>query len=107
MNLKRWAAEFMDQENCRSCKGNRLNDQALNFKIDEKSIADLGLMDLSELYQWTRNLPKKLSSNEMKIGEEIIKEFINPLEMVATLEAEEIHPDPMPATRTATIISDY
>ena len=40
-------------------------------------------------------------------GEEIIKEFINSLEMVATLEAEEIHPDPMPATRTATIISDY
>ena len=40
-------------------------------------------------------------------GEEIIIEFINSLEMVATLEAEEIHPDPMPATRTATIISDY
>jgi len=74
MNLKRWAAEFMDQENCRSCKGSRLNDQALNFKIDEKSIADLAQMDLSELYQWTIDLPKKLSLNEMKIGEEIIKE---------------------------------
>ena len=74
MNLKRWAAEFMDQESCRSCKGNRLNKQALNFKIDQKSIADLAQMDLSELYQWTNELPKKLSSNELKIGEEIIKE---------------------------------
>ena len=75
MNLKRWAAEFMDQESCRSCKGSRLNKQALNFKIDEKSIADLAQMDLSELYQWTNELPKKLSSNELKIGEEIIKEI--------------------------------
>ncbi len=74
MNLKRWAAEFMDEESCRSCKGNRLNKQALNFKIDQKSIADLAQMDLSELYQWTNELPKKLSSNELKIGEEIIKE---------------------------------
>jgi len=75
MNLKRWAAEFMDQESCLSCKGNRLNKQALNFKIDQKSIADLAQMDLSELYQWTNELPKKLSSNELKIGEEIIKEI--------------------------------
>ena len=75
MNLKRWAAEFMDQESCHSCKGNRLNEQALNFKIVDKSIADLALMDLSELYQWTKELPKKLSPNELKIGEEIIKEI--------------------------------
>ena len=75
MNLKRWAAEFMDQESCHSCKGNRLNQQALNFKIDGKSIADLAQMDLSELYQWTSELQNKLSPNELKIGEEIIKEI--------------------------------
>lgn len=74
MNIKRWAAEYMDQESCRSCKGNRLNEVALNFKIDEKSIADLAQMDLKELYQWILALPKKLSANELKIGEEIIKE---------------------------------
>lgn len=75
MSLKRWAAEFMDQESCHSCKGNRLNQQALNFKIDGKSIADLAQMDLSELYQWTSELQNKLSPNELKIGEEIIKEI--------------------------------
>ena len=32
-------------------------------------------MDLIELYQWIVDLPKKLSSNELKIGEEIIKEI--------------------------------
>ncbi|MGB1448419.1 MAG: excinuclease ABC subunit UvrA [Flavobacteriaceae bacterium] len=74
MNLKRWAGEFMDQERCQSCQGSRLNEQALNFKIDDKSIADLAQMDLNELYSWTLELPKKLSANELKIGEEIIKE---------------------------------
>ena len=75
MNLKRWAAEFMDQESCGSCNGNRLNKQALNFKIVDKSIADLAQIDLSELYRWIKELPKKLSPNELKIGEEIIKEI--------------------------------
>ena len=74
MNIKRWAGEFMDQELCQSCKGSRLNEQALNFKIDDKSIAELAQMDLNELYAWAVALPKKLSANEMKIGEEIIKE---------------------------------
>ena len=75
MNIKRWAAEYMDQESCRSCKGNRLNEEALNFKIDEKSIADLAQMDLKDLYDWILVLPEKLSVNEIKIGEEIIKEI--------------------------------
>ncbi len=75
MNIKRWAAEYTDQESCRSCKGNRLNEEALNFKIDEKSIADLAQMDLKDLYDWILVLPEKLSVNEIKIGEEIIKEI--------------------------------
>ena len=32
-------------------------------------------MDLNELYQWILDLPGKLSANELKIGEEIIKEI--------------------------------
>ena len=34
-NIKRWAGEFMDQERCCECHGARLNQEALNFKIDE------------------------------------------------------------------------
>lgn len=75
MNLKRWASEFMDQEECNSCGGARLNQQALHFKIDGQSIADVAHSDLNELYQWVEQLPTKLSKNELKIGEEIIKEI--------------------------------
>ncbi|MDC1060882.1 excinuclease ABC subunit UvrA [Flavobacteriaceae bacterium] len=75
MNLKRWASEYMDQISCSSCKGSRLNEQALNFKINGLSIADLAALDLNELYAWIEKLPVKLSPNELKIGEEIIKEI--------------------------------
>lgn len=75
MNLKRWASEYMDQEVCSGCQGARLDKKALNFKINDQSIADLAAMDLSELYQWIIDLPKHLSANEIKIGEEIIKEI--------------------------------
>ena len=75
MNLKRWASEFMDQENCSTCNGSRLNEKALNFKINALSIAELAALDLSELYTWIDKLPACLSPNELKIGEEIIKEI--------------------------------
>ena len=75
MNLKRWAGEFMDQQKCGTCQGSRLNSQALHFKIDDHSIADLAQMDLGELYTWITALPDKLSANERKIGEEIVKEI--------------------------------
>ena len=75
MNIKRWAGEFMDQERCGECQGARLNQEALNFKIDEKSIADLAQMDLNELYQWIVDLPKKLSSNELKNRKKLLRKL--------------------------------
>jgi len=74
-NIRRWAGEYMDQQECQSCKGARLKKESLHFKVDEKSIAEVAQMDLNELYQWILDLPGKLSANELKIGEEIIKEI--------------------------------
>ena len=74
-NIRRWAGEYMDQQQCQSCQGARLKKEALHFKIDDKSIAEVAQMDLNDLYQWILELPEKLSANELKIGEEIIKEI--------------------------------
>ena len=74
-NIKRWASDFMDQNECLSCKGSRLKKEARFFKINELNIADLAQMDLDELYTWFDHLPQFLSENEMKIGEEVIKEI--------------------------------
>ena len=74
-SIKRWASDYMDKVVCPECKGSRLNKEALNFKVDVKSIAELVDMDISEFGNWINKLPKRLSKNQLKISEEIIKEI--------------------------------
>ncbi len=74
-SLKRWASSFMDQIECEKCKGNRLQSESLQFKIDNKNISQLSKMDLSQLYSWLDSYSKKISNNEKLIGDEIIKEI--------------------------------
>ena len=74
-SLKRWAKEYMDKVTCPSCEGSRLRKESLNFKIDEKNIADLAQWDIAELAEFFEGLEKKLEGNQLKIAEEIIKEI--------------------------------
>ena len=81
-NIKRWANDFMDQNECTSCKGSRLRKEARYFKINELNISELAQMDLDELYAWFNDLPKHLSKNELKIGEDVIKEIKSRLQFL-------------------------
>ncbi|WP_047414800.1 excinuclease ABC subunit UvrA [Cellulophaga sp. Hel_I_12] len=74
-SLKRWAKEYMDKIECPTCSGSRLRKESLNFKVDEKNIAELANLDITELAQFFKNLPKKIEGNQLKIAEEIIKEI--------------------------------
>ncbi|QWX85099.1 excinuclease ABC subunit UvrA [Cellulophaga sp. HaHaR_3_176] len=74
-SIKRWAKEYMDKISCPTCSGSRLRKESLNFKVDEKNIADLANLDISELALFFKNLPKKIEGNQLKIAEEIIKEI--------------------------------
>ncbi len=81
-SLKRWAKEYMDHVDCSECKGARLRKESLYFKVNDKSIADLAHMDILELADWFSNLHKRLSKNQLKIAEEIIKEVKNRLQFL-------------------------
>ncbi len=74
-SIKRWAKEYMDKIKCPNCKGSRLKQASLNFKINEKNIADLAQLDIAELADFFNGLDKKLKGNQLKIAEEIIKEI--------------------------------
>jgi excinuclease ABC subunit A len=74
-SIKRWAKEYMDKINCPVCEGSRLRKESLYFKIDEKNIAELSQMDIVELSGFFKNLDQKLSGNQKKIAEEILKEI--------------------------------
>jgi excinuclease ABC subunit A len=74
-SIKRWAKEFMDENECSECQGTRLRKEVLYFKINEKSIGDLVQMDIVELSAWFANLPKHLSEKQVAISHEILKEI--------------------------------
>lgn len=74
-SIKRWAKEYMDENDCPECKGTRLKKESLFFRINNKSIADLSSMDLKELSIWFNDLDKHLLEKQKTIGEEILKEI--------------------------------
>jgi excinuclease ABC subunit A len=74
-SIKRWAKGYMDKVSCPTCEGSRLRKESLNFKIDEKNIAELAHLDIVELADFFEGLNQKLEGNQRKIAEEIVKEI--------------------------------
>lgn len=72
---QKWAEQFQKMTVCPDCHGQRLNTEALHFRIDGKNIAELSSMDLGELYHWTEGLEHRLTSKQRKIATEILKEI--------------------------------
>ncbi|MDY8135684.1 excinuclease ABC subunit UvrA [Aquimarina sp. 2201CG5-10] len=74
-SLRRWAKDFMDNIQCPECQGSRLRKESLFFKVNEKNIAELASMDISELADWFSDLPDLLSEKQKLISGEILKEI--------------------------------
>ena len=73
--LKRWAKGFMDEISCPDCHGARLRKEALFFRIDDKSIADLTQMDIAALHKWVKGIREKLSEKQRAIAHEVLLEI--------------------------------
>jgi len=73
--LKRWAKEFMDEVKCPVCEGSRLKKEALYFRIQDKSIADLAGMDISDVSEWFDNVEAHFTDKQKRIATEVIKEI--------------------------------
>ena len=74
-SIKRWAKEFMDENNCPDCEGTRLRKESLYFKLNEKNIGELVQMDIAELSQWFVDLDQHLSEKQKVIAVEVVKEI--------------------------------
>lgn len=76
---RKWAEQFSIVDVCPMCGGKRLKQEALAFRIEDKNIHDLSVMDIEDLLAWFEQLPGKLDERQLKIGGEIIKEISNRL----------------------------
>ncbi len=81
-SAQKWADSFDSEITCPQCHGARLNQEALNFRIDNKNIYELSQMDLKNLYAWTQGIEDRLSGKQKAVAEEIIKEIRARLEFL-------------------------
>ncbi|PTX42571.1 excinuclease ABC subunit A [Christiangramia gaetbulicola] len=74
-SLRRWSKEYMDKVICPECEGSRLKKEALYFKIYNKNISELSHLDITDLFEWFKDIEKNLSEKQLQIAEEVIKEI--------------------------------
>lgn len=72
---QKWAEQFAKTDVCPECKGARLNKEALHFRLHDKNIYELSVMDISELYEWLMHVEEHLDNKQRLIAAEILKEI--------------------------------
>uniref|UniRef100_A0AB33JCR0 UvrABC system protein A n=1 Tax=Prevotella sp. GTC17260 TaxID=3236796 RepID=A0AB33JCR0_9BACT len=72
---QKWADQFLAETECPECHGQRLNHEALSYKIWDKNIATVANFDLLELKEWLDQVDEHMDETQKKIGTEIIKEI--------------------------------
>ena len=74
-SAQKWAGQFIKMATCPECGGQRLNKEALSYRIAGKNIAELAAMDIAELYEWLDGIEEKLDTKQVRIAAEILKEI--------------------------------
>lgn len=72
---QKWADQFLAECVCPECHGQRLNREALSYKVGDKNISELASMDISELRQWLDTVEPTLDHQQQQIAAEILKEI--------------------------------
>ena len=76
---QKWAAQFITKMECPECNGQRLNKEALHFRVKDQNIADLAQKDIVNLYEWVQDLSEGMTGKQLLIIEEIKKEILTRL----------------------------
>ncbi|PZU87208.1 MAG: excinuclease ABC subunit UvrA [Chryseobacterium sp.] len=66
---------FTTEEICPTCKGARLRQESLSFKIDGKNIAEVNGLSLLDFKDWLADVKDKFSDKNKLIAHEILKEI--------------------------------
>lgn len=76
-SAQKWANQFIKTAVCPDCNGQRLNKEALHYKIDDKNIAQLSEMDIQQFYAWMSDLNNHITEKQKQIATEIKKEILS------------------------------
>ncbi len=73
--LKKWVEDFTVVKVCPECNGARLKKESLHFKLDNKNIAELAVLDIVALKKWFEGLENRLNEKQRIIAVEVLKEI--------------------------------
>ncbi len=73
--IEKWIQGFMNKVTCPKCNGDRLKQESLHFKIDNKNIAELSQLGIIELNEWFKDIETRLDTKQNIIGKEVLKEI--------------------------------
>jgi excinuclease ABC subunit A len=73
--VKRWAGGFMNDVLCPECRGTRLKQEALQFRIHDRHIAEVAGMSILELSHWLEGLEEHFEPGKRLIAREILREI--------------------------------
>ena len=73
--MRKWVDDFTVSRICPECNGARLKKESLHFKIDNKNIAELAVLDINALKKWFDGLESRLNEKQRVIATEILKEI--------------------------------
>lgn len=79
-SAQKWAGQFIKMSVCPECGGQRLNKEALHYRVGGKNIAELSELDISELSEWIEKL--ELDDTRRLIATEILKEIRSRLQFL-------------------------
>lgn len=70
---------------CPSCHGTRLNEQARNVFIDEKSIIEISAYTIDDLKEWVCTLPEKLGVENREVLESMITDILRRIKSIVSI----------------------
>ena len=73
--MRNWVSDFTTTKTCDACGGYRVKKEALHFRIADKHIGELSMLDINQLGKWFDELMPKLTQKQQTIGAEVIKEI--------------------------------
>lgn len=78
--------KLMIKETCPTCRGTRLNNNALSITIDQKSIAQVSNLSLNQLLSWIKKLSTRLTSKkDREVAQPLIKEISSRLNFLTSV----------------------
>ncbi len=72
---QKFVKQFLSSKTCPTCQGLRLKQESLHFKIADRNIAELAMLNIDELQVWFADVEERLTDRQKLIGTEVLKEI--------------------------------